>query len=174
MSIIPLAGIPSQTVAVSLAGQRCRLNVYSRSVYPITQSATPQLLVTEPYQDQTLGTESGQDLAAENGQVLGIMGVSQPAAPQVLVTEDGVALDIGTLFATDQTVLPQLYMDLIVNDVLLAASVPCLAGALIVQDAYLGFTGNLFWYDNAGQDDPQFGGIGSRWFLDYLDFSGAV
>ncbi len=173
MSIIPLAGIPSQTVAVSLAGQRCRLNVYSRSVYPIMQSTTPQLLASEPYQDQILGTESGQDIIAESGQVLSIVDASQPTTQQNLVTEGGVALVVGTLLATDQSVLPQLYMDLIVNDVLLAASVPCLAGALIVQDAYLGFTGNLFWYDNVGQDDPQFGGIGSRWFLDYLDLSGS-
>ena len=38
----------------------------------------------------------------------------------------------------------------------------------IVCREYLGFSGNLFFIDSQGLDDPQFAGLNSRFFLVYL------
>lgn len=39
----------------------------------------------------------------------------------------------------------------------------------IVRDAYLGFAGDLLYYDNQGADDPVYFGLGSRFSLIYIE-----
>jgi len=62
-----------------------------------------------------------------------------------------------------------LYLDLYVNDVLKIGGVVCLNGVRIVRDAYLGFIGDLGFYDTQGKTDPVSSGLGSRYVLVYLE-----
>lgn len=63
-----------------------------------------------------------------------------------------------------------LFIDLYVNDSLLIGGVLCLNNVLIVRDGYLGFTGDLYFNDTQGTDDPYYTGLGDRfellWTLD--------
>ena len=61
-----------------------------------------------------------------------------------------------------------LFMDVLVNNVLIIGGVLCLNQNLIVRDAYLGFSGDLAWIDNQGSTDPIYTGLGSRYSLAYL------
>ena len=38
----------------------------------------------------------------------------------------------------------------------------------IVRYKYLGFSGDLFFFDTQGSDDPTFDGLGDRWTLNYI------
>lgn len=61
-----------------------------------------------------------------------------------------------------------LYLDLLMNDVVVLGGVICLDRVLIVRDLYFGFIGDLAFVDTQGTEDPQSAGIGSRWLLFYL------
>lgn len=45
----------------------------------------------------------------------------------------------------------------------------CRDRAYLIDNAYLGFVGNLFFVDQSGEQDPQYGGLGSRWILMYRE-----
>jgi hypothetical protein len=62
-----------------------------------------------------------------------------------------------------------LFCDLYVNNVLIIGGVICQNLNRIVRSAYLGFTGDLFFADQHGTDDPEYTGIGSRFLLYYLE-----
>ncbi|WP_342668196.1 phage baseplate plug family protein [Candidatus Arsenophonus triatominarum] len=62
-----------------------------------------------------------------------------------------------------------LYLDLTVKGIPVVQGVPCLHGTRLVRYAWLGFTGDLFFVDTQGQEDPRWHGLGSRWFLFYED-----
>src|ERR1044072_7471686 len=65
---IPLARIPSQTLRTTLAGQRCRLRIYSRDVQ--LPDWRPQTIATDPpVSEQTLVTFL--DLYVNDALVLG-------------------------------------------------------------------------------------------------------
>lgn len=63
-----------------------------------------------------------------------------------------------------------LYLDLYVG----GSDEPTVAGVLcenlnrLVRSAYLGFVGDLLFYDTQGKDDPFASGLGSRFQLAYL------
>lgn len=61
-----------------------------------------------------------------------------------------------------------LYLDLSVNNTLVIAGVLCLDRNRIVRDAYLGFSGDLAFYDMQGTSDPTSSDIGTRYVLVYL------
>ena len=71
-----------------------------------------------------------------------------------------------------------MFLALYVNDVLIIGGVLCLVGVQIVRDAYLGFTGDLAFFDTqpgaaplvegAPPDQITSAGLGSRYFLAYL------
>ena len=61
-----------------------------------------------------------------------------------------------------------LYLDLYLNSVLLIGGVVCANANRLVRDSYLGFIGDLAFFDTQGQADPQVDGLGSRWLLAYL------
>lgn len=66
-----------------------------------------------------------------------------------------------------------LYIDVYVNSTLIIGGVICEQANVIVRDAYLGFSGDLAFYDTqpdpvAGPLDPQYTGFGSRWILVYF------
>ena len=61
------------------------------------------------------------------------------------------------------------YVDLYVNNVLIIGGVIGENLNRIVRSAYLGFIGDLTFYDTQGNLDPVYTGLGSRWILFYLD-----
>ncbi len=67
-----------------------------------------------------------------------------------------------------------LFLDLYVSNTLVIAGALCLDRNPVVRSVYLGFTGDLAFYDMQGTSDPTFDGIGVRYSLAYLtaaDFS---
>ena len=61
-----------------------------------------------------------------------------------------------------------LYLDLAVNNAPIIYGVLCLNANLIVRDAYLGFSGDLAFYDTQGAQDPDYTGLGGRYQLAYV------
>lgn len=59
------------------------------------------------------------------------------------------------------------YCDVYVNNALIIGGVICQNLNKIVRDAYLGFIGDLYFYDNQGVSDPVSPGLGTRFFLIY-------
>lgn len=97
---VPIQAVPSQTLAVVLANQPCRINIYSRR--------------------------------------------------------------------------QGLFVDLYVNNLPIVTGVIALDANRLVRDAYLGFIGDLAFYDTLGSDDPAYTGLGSRYVLLYLEASDLV
>jgi hypothetical protein len=60
------------------------------------------------------------------------------------------------------------YLDLYVANVLIVGGVRCMNGVAIVRYDYLGFTGDLAFYDTQGATDPVYTGLGGRYVLAYL------
>lgn len=66
-----------------------------------------------------------------------------------------------------------LFMDVFVNSSLIIGGVLCLNRKAIVRTAYLGFIGDLAFFDNQpsaffGPADPVYTGLGARWPLYYF------
>ncbi len=74
-------------------------------------------------------------------------------------------------WAPDTTMRLCLYMDVLVNNVLVIGGVACENLNRIVRDVYLGFVGDFFWDDTQGTSDPTTPGLGSRYQLMYLEAS---
>jgi hypothetical protein len=64
-----------------------------------------------------------------------------------------------------------LYLDLAINNAPLKSGVLCLDRALLIRHAYLGFVGDLAFFDTQGVSDPIYGGLGARYQLVYLEAS---
>ena len=62
-----------------------------------------------------------------------------------------------------------LYADLIVNDQQIVSGMLCHTGQPVVAYEYMDFSGNLYWVDTQGQEDPVYEGIGTRFYLVYDD-----
>jgi hypothetical protein len=60
-----------------------------------------------------------------------------------------------------------LYCDLYVAHTPIITGVRCLNLTKIVRDTYLGFTGDIYFYDTQGVSDPSYPGLGSRYQLVY-------
>ena len=97
----------------------------------------------------------------------------QPIASQTVnVVLDGQACTINVYEKSTG-----LYMDLYVNAVLIIGGVICNNLDRIVRDLYFGFNGDFIWEDVQGSTnaplnppmDPYYQGIGSRFFLIYLE-----
>lgn len=61
-----------------------------------------------------------------------------------------------------------LFLDLYVSDSLIIGGVLCQNLNRLVRSAYLGFIGDLGWWDLYGNQDPVYTGIGVRFRLVYL------
>jgi hypothetical protein len=61
-----------------------------------------------------------------------------------------------------------LYMDVYLSGSLIIGGVVCQDANRIVRDVYLGFIGDLAFFDLQGTDDPDYTGLGVRWILTYL------
>ena len=64
-----------------------------------------------------------------------------------------------------------LFLTLEVANSVIVASVLCHNNCLIVRDAYLGFVGDLTFFDTQGTSDPAYDGLGGRYLLVYLEAS---
>jgi hypothetical protein len=63
-----------------------------------------------------------------------------------------------------------LYFDMLFNGAPLTSCVRCLQDAQLLADRqYLGFVGDFVFVDTQGNTDPQYAGLGSRYFLVYLE-----
>lgn len=62
-----------------------------------------------------------------------------------------------------------LFVDLYVNDVLIVGGMKAENLVRMVRDAYLGFTGDLFFADTQGTDDPDYTGLGGRFVFCWDD-----
>lgn len=91
-------------------------------------------------------------------QTLGIVLAGQPCTINV--------------YQTGQFDYEGMYVDLYVNNVLLLAGAIGLIGVRIVRSAYLGFIGDLAFFDTNTQNptvSPDYTGLGGRYFLGYLE-----
>lgn len=65
---------------------------------------------------------------------------------------------------------PYLYFDLALDGEPIVTGVLCQdRQPLLLAAQYRGFVGELKWYDTAGTSKPFYAGIGTRFFLRYLD-----
>lgn len=62
-----------------------------------------------------------------------------------------------------------LYVDVYVNNALIIGGVAALNLVKIVRSAYLGFIGDLYFYDTLAKEDPVYTGFASRFVLLYDD-----
>jgi hypothetical protein len=60
-----------------------------------------------------------------------------------------------------------LYCDIVADQNTIVTAMICLNLVGLVREAYLGFSGQLFFYDTEGADDPYYTGLGSRFQLVY-------
>ncbi len=60
------------------------------------------------------------------------------------------------------------YLNLSVNDAPIVSGVVCRDRVVLVRDAYLGFIGDLAFFDTQGTSDPKYTGFGARFQLVYL------
>lgn len=61
-----------------------------------------------------------------------------------------------------------MYCDLYVSGNLIIGGVICENENRIVRDLYLGFIGDLIFFDTQGNNDPYYTGLGTRYLLVYL------
>lgn len=61
------------------------------------------------------------------------------------------------------------YFNLSVNDAPIVSGVICRDRVALVRDTYLGFTGDLSFFDTQGTSDPDYTGFGARFQLVYLE-----
>lgn len=61
-----------------------------------------------------------------------------------------------------------LFFDLALNGTTIVQSMICLNLVGLVRESYLGFTGQLTFFDTQGTNDPDYTGLGSRYQLVYI------
>ena len=61
-----------------------------------------------------------------------------------------------------------IFCDVLLADLPVISGVPCWESNRIVRNTYLGFAGDLAFFDLQGSLDPQVSGLGSRWVLVWL------
>lgn len=64
-----------------------------------------------------------------------------------------------------------LYLDLSTNNAAVKTGIICRDRVKLIRHAYLGFTGDLAFFDTQGTSDPTYDGLGARYQLVYLEAS---
>lgn len=93
---------------------------------------------------------------------------TRPLASQslnVTLNAQATALNI---YALGPTAAAPMFMDVLLNNSLIVGGTICQNLNAIIRDAYFGYSGDFAWFDTQGTDDPQYGGLGSRWQLWYF------
>jgi len=60
-----------------------------------------------------------------------------------------------------------LFVDLFVGTTAVRRGLEALNLVKLLRDGYLGFSGNLYFFDTQGAEDPSYSGLGSRFVLLY-------
>ena len=97
----------------------------------------------------------------------GKSGFLSDIAGNLIFDQYGNPISISSNFTAAPTITP-VFIDLEVNNAPIISGVICLNGVKIVRDAYLGFIGDLAFYDTQGSTDPVYSGFGTRYILVYL------
>lgn len=61
-----------------------------------------------------------------------------------------------------------LFLNLYVDNIAIVTGALCLNATKIVRDPYLGFIGELSFFDTQGETDPDYTGFNGRYFLGYI------
>lgn len=101
---------------------------------------------------------------------------------QIVLGGQNCSIELRTLdgYATTDTVSfdgakPYLAFTLSVSGVSITRTQNCLnRKRLLINRQYLGFVGDFMFIDTQGQDDPQWGGLGTRWQLVYIEAADLV
>lgn len=80
-----------------------------------------------------------------------------------------VALDLQRVQILIQQKPKGILVDVNLDGEDIVTGVLCLNENPIICREYLGFKGNLFFVDTLGKEDPHYTGLGSRFFLVYLN-----
>lgn len=72
---------------------------------------------------------------------------------------------------TSPNLIMSLFCDVYVNNTLIIGGVICENNNKIVRDVYLGFSGDIVFFDTQGSLDPTSPGLGVRYQLVYLELS---
>lgn len=80
---------------------------------------------------------------------------------QIILSEQLTQLNI-------YTTVGGLFIDVLVNNLPIMYGSICQDRNLIVRDKYLGFSGDLMFFDTQGSSDPTYDGLGSRYLLAYF------
>lgn len=64
-----------------------------------------------------------------------------------------------------------LMADVLVDGEIVLSGVLCLDRNRLIRDLYLGFVGDLAFFDTQGLDDPAYTGLGGRYQLVYIEAS---
>lgn len=62
-----------------------------------------------------------------------------------------------------------LYIDVLVGTKAIVQGIIALNYNLIIRNSYFGFIGDFVFYDTQASSDPVYTGLGTRWFLAYLE-----
>ena len=127
-----------------------------------------QIVPLQPVQSQTSYVTLNGQVCTINVYQKGILPSVKPLVanlPNILQLENGYPFE-----STSRTWLypAVVYFDLYVSNVLIVAGVACLNGVALVRSSYLGFVGDLAFYDTQGSSDPVYQGLGTRYQLVYL------
>lgn len=94
----------------------------------------------------------------------------QPVASQSLQVQlDGQDCAINVYQKAFPTPTGGIYLDLYVSGVLIIGGAFCENLNRLVRDLYLGFSGDLCFFDTQGTSDPVYTGLGSQYVLIYLE-----
>jgi hypothetical protein len=107
-------------------------------------------------------------LSAVSSQTLFVTLNNQPC--QINIYSKDIMVPVAGGIATsppNYAPISPIFCDLYVNGAIIILGVLCLNQVLIVRDVYLGFIGDLAFYDTQGTDDPLISGLGQRWQLVY-------
>lgn len=90
---------------------------------------------------------------------------TQPVPNQSFsVTLDGQQINI-VLSQTDYG----LFITILLANVPLITGTLCLNEEFLIQETYLGFSGEMMFVDTQGTDDPVYTGLGTRFQLAYIE-----
>lgn len=64
---------------------------------------------------------------------------------------------------------PAIYMDVLINGVIVLGGIVCWNLNRLIRNAYFGVVGDFCWVDTQGTNDPTTPGLGSRYQLIYLE-----
>lgn len=91
--------------------------------------------------------------------------------PLLAVKSQTLTIDLGDQAQTRLNVYNRrygLFIDVLLDNVLVIGGVICLNKNRIVRSKYLGYSGDFIFFDTQGTSDPTYDGLGDRYQMLYL------